>query len=87
MRVIAAVLLALVGLLGCGERARPRCSEVCTREAECMRAHDPEAVWDTGECADACGQLERSGQTLRAVEAHLSCVEQATGCEQILECR
>jgi hypothetical protein len=59
---------------------------VCAREAECLRETASEQPWDTGECAEHCGQLEREPALQAQVEAHVRCVTAAPACPQVLEC-
>jgi hypothetical protein len=81
----ALVLLSiLVASAGCGQ-PRSRCERVCRQAADCARELTEQVV-DLGECIDECSKLDREPATQRAVSAHVSCVESAASCTQVLEC-
>lgn len=62
------------------------CTDVCTREAECIRSTNSSLPFDKTECISACDALSGNPQSLAKVEQHKECVTKNTSCDAVLEC-
>ncbi len=90
MRTALYALAALCSLTvsACSSSQSPRCQELCQQEARCVRELRPvEFPFDEAECIAACTVLDRDPQGRRIVDEHTTCVNAASSCEGILQCR
>lgn len=79
------LLLLLLVPASCSLRPPSRCEVVCAREADCARLLRQEL--DSGECVQACAELDRDPKTQPDVERHVKCVQAAgDDCAAALEC-
>lgn len=84
MRLAALLALLVVSAVAC-QAEKTRCEKACRVEADCAEEREVAEV-DVSECIETCRELERRADTRPIVEAHVTCVEQATGCAAILDC-
>jgi hypothetical protein len=78
-------LLWLTLALACTTRPATRCQEVCRHEASCADQLDQPDT-DVAECIDRCSVLDRSEDTRKSVDDHVSCVKEASDCQAVLDC-
>ena len=73
-----------VALAGCSDASRSRCDRICSREAGCAEELKRES--DRLECIEACVALEHEPATRAVLMRHVSCVDEAGTCAQVLAC-
>lgn len=81
---VVAVLAVTVGLAACSDASRTRCDRICSREAGCAEELKRES--DRLECIEACVALEHEPATRAVLMRHVSCVDEAGSCAQVLAC-
>ena len=80
-------LLVFVLLAGCTQPRSKTCTDICSRENDCVTATKSEIPFDEKECVAACEVLRGDQQNLAKVEQHKECVmKNATSCPAVLEC-
>lgn len=82
MRLVA--LVYFLAMTACSSGKTP-CEKACRVEADCAEEKEAAEV-DVSECVETCRELERSPDTKKIVDDHVACVEQARGCDAILDC-
>ena len=79
-------LLAFVTLAACTQPHSKTCTDICSRENDCMTATNSQVPFDEKECIVACEMLHDDQQNLAKVEQHKECVLSKTSCPEVLEC-
>jgi len=85
---VRVALLWIVGALvaGCTQPRSARCTQVCTRESECVSATNSTMPFDEKECIAACAVLESDQDNLAKVQHHAECVTKQATCAAVLDC-
>lgn len=80
--------LLLVALLaGCTQPRSKTCTDICSRESDCITSTKSEIPFDEKECVAACEVLRGDEQNLAKVEQHGECVmKNVNSCEALLDC-
>lgn len=80
-------LLVVTLLVGCTQPRSKQCTDICSRENDCIAATKSEIPFDEKECVAACEVLRGDQQNLAKVEQHAECVmKNAASCPAVLEC-
>lgn len=80
-------LIVCALLAGCIQPRSKACTDICSRENDCITATKSEIPFDEKECVAACEVLRGDQQNLAKVEQHKECVmKNATSCPAVLEC-
>lgn len=80
-------LLVLAVLAGCTQPRSKTCTDICSRESDCIAATKSEIPFDEKECVAACEVLRGDEQNLAKVEQHSECVmKNGASCPAVLEC-
>ena len=83
----SALVLALVTLLsGCTQPRSKTCTDICSRESDCITSTNSTIPFDEKECVVACEMLRNDQQNLAKVEQHKECVMSKPSCSDVLEC-
>jgi hypothetical protein len=78
------VALALVA--GCTQPRSKTCTDVCSRENDCITSTNSTDPFDEKECVVACEMLRNDQQNLAKVEQHKECVLGKASCTDVLDC-
>lgn len=79
-----AVLLAL--LAACTQPRSKTCTDICSRENDCITSTNSTIPFDEKECVVACEMLRNDQQNLAKVEQHKECVLAKSSCTDVLDC-
>jgi hypothetical protein len=80
-------LLLVAALAGCTQPRSKTCTDICSRESDCIAATKSEIPFDEKECVAACEVLSGDEQNRAKVEQHKECVmKNGTSCPAVLEC-
>lgn len=80
-------LLVLVLIAGCTQPRSKTCTDICSRESDCITATKSEIPFDEKECVAACEVLRGDQENLAKVEQHKECVmKNASSCPAVLDC-
>ena len=79
-----ALVLAL--LAGCTQPRSKMCTDICSRESDCVTSTNSQIPFDEKECVVACDMLREDQQNLAKVEQHKECVLAKTSCTDVLDC-
>ena len=85
MSVMRALLLVAL-LAGCTQPRSKTCTDICSRESDCITSTKSEIPFDEKECVAACEVLRGDEQNLAKVEQHKECVLGKASCTDVLEC-
>lgn len=80
---LAFVLLVLAA---CTQPRSKTCTDICTRESDCVTSTNSQIPFDEKECVAACEVLRGDQQNLAKVEQHKECVLGKVSCADVLEC-
>ncbi len=85
-RVMRAIVLVLC-TAACTQPRSKTCTDICSRESDCITSVKSEIPFDEKECVAACEVLRADQQNLAKVEQHRECVMKPNAsCEAVLEC-
>jgi hypothetical protein len=90
MRPVVHVSFALIlaFLAACSSSRSPRCKDICQRESQCIRElRRLDVHFDEAECISACTVLDRDSEGQRIVGEHAQCIDSASDCAGVLQCR
>lgn len=82
--------LLLVPTAGCNDSQSKQCTAVCQRETDCAEEQSNKGEphpYDFDECVAACVSLEADKASVERVQKHMQCVENASDCQTLLNCR
>jgi hypothetical protein len=79
-----ALVLAL--LAGCTQPRSKTCTDICSRESDCITSTNSTIPFDEKECVVACEMLRNDQDSLAKVEQHKVCVMSKPSCSDVLEC-
>ena len=79
-------LVVLAVLAGCTQPRSQACTDICSRESECVTSTKSGIPFDEKECVAACEVLRNDEQNLAKVEQHRECVMKNASCPAVLEC-
>ena len=80
-------LLVLALLVGCTQPRSKTCTDICSRESDCITATKSDIPFDEKECVSACEVLRSDELNLAKVKQHEECVmKNANACPAVLEC-
>ena len=83
----ALLMLSVVLATGCTQPRSKACTDICSRESDCITAVKSEIPFDEKECIAACEVLRADQQNLAKVEQHRECVmKNNQTCEAVLDC-
>lgn len=80
-----ALVLALLAV-GCTQPRSKTCTDICSRESDCITSTNSTIPFDEKECVVACEMLRNDQQNLAKVEQHKECVMTKASCADVLEC-
>ena len=81
------IALALVTVLaGCTQPRSKTCTDICSRESDCITSTNSTIPFDEKECVVACEMLRNDQANLAKVEHHKECVMGKASCTDVLEC-
>jgi hypothetical protein len=80
----ALVLVAL--LAACTQPRSKTCTDICSRESDCVQSTNSTIPFDEKECVVACEVLRNDQQNLAKVEQHKECVLGKASCNDVLDC-
>lgn len=83
MRIVLALAVALAG---CTQPRSKTCTDICTRESDCVTSTNSQVPFDEKECVAACEVLRSDQQNVAKVEQHKECVLGKASCSDVLEC-
>jgi hypothetical protein len=86
MLVSIALATAALGS-ACTQPRSQACTDICSRESECITSTKSEIPFDEKECVAACEVLRNDEQNLAKVEQHRECVMKNVSCPAVLECQ
>jgi hypothetical protein len=78
--------LVLAVLAACTQPRSKTCTDICTRESDCVTSTNSQIPFDEKECVAACEVLRSDQQNLAKVEQHKQCVLGKASCADVLEC-
>ena len=76
----------VVLLVACTQPRSKTCTDICSRESDCIQSTNSSIPFDEKECVAACEVLRGDQQNLAKVEQHRVCVTKNASCEAVLEC-
>jgi hypothetical protein len=84
--MVSRALFALVLAAGCTQPHSKACTDICSREADCITAAKSDIPFDEKECIAACEVLRADQSSQAKVEQHKECVMKNASCPAVLEC-
>ena len=85
MRLVLAFALVGLSLGGCVQPRSKTCTDICSKESDCIASTKSEIPFDEKECVAACEVLKADQSNQAKVEQHHDCVTRAT-CPAVLDC-
>jgi hypothetical protein len=86
-QLLLSLVVAVATGAGCTQPRSKACTDICSRESDCITAVKSEIPFDEKECIAACEVLRADQQNLAKVEQHRECVmKNNQSCEAVLEC-
>lgn len=85
MRIVLVVALAGFGL-GCVQPRSKTCTDICSKESDCITTTKSEIPFDEKECVAACEVLRNDQANQAKVEQHHDCVTKTQSCSAVLDC-
>lgn len=79
-------VLVLVLLAGCVQPRSKTCSDICSKESDCITSTKSEIPFDEKECVAACEVLKADQSNQAKVEQHHACVTKTESCSAVLDC-
>ena len=78
--------VVLVLLAGCTQPRSKTCTDICSRESDCITSTNSTIPFDEKECVVACEMLQNDQDNLAMVQHHKECVMSKASCSDVLEC-
>lgn len=78
--------LVLLFAAACTQPRSKTCTDICTRENDCVTSTNSQIPFDEKECVAACEVLRSDPQNVAKVEQHKECVLGKASCTDVLEC-
>jgi hypothetical protein len=73
-------------LAGCTQPRSKTCTDICSRENDCITSTNSTIPFDEKECVVACEMLRNDQDNAAKVEQHKQCVMGKASCTDVLEC-
>lgn len=86
MRALLSIAVAVALGAGCTQPRSKTCTDICSRESDCITAVKSEIPFDEKECVAACEVLRADQDNLAKVEQHRQCVMNNASCQAVLDC-